>query len=718
MRWIRDLFFIIILILLCAVTFFIFSFNPDDYQNQLHNWALRQGWHINYQQSHWQFTDPFTWQLDNVSLAKAGDVALLSPHISLTLKPLALFSGKLELAQLNLTRPKITFALNRRASWQLHIPAISHYQIDNINIQNAQISWQDRHGKIPWQLENAQLEIRNWHQHGNTPWQLRGISDALKTPEGKLTQPQFDLHISHHQWQIKQLNFQLAGATIETDGAYHAGQLALNQMQIDGLKLQPAQLSDVTLPSLPEFIQSVDINDLELNSANLQTQLSHIPLVVNNLNGDIRLLHWQRNTPQALTGNFDLTINNMLFSQLPIGNLSLQGALSGQSLAVNQLSAQLQPGQLNASFNYNWQKQPNLDITSLNASNAVIALSDTSEQTIKTLRKVWPVTLKVDQASFNDMKLLSYNSALPLSIRSMELSLSDLKLLDQGQFVSLKQALHPDTSIFWQAPDVAFRGLIINNASVDLGPDQNPDQTHINLYGELPQGQLQWQATLQNQQPSLPWNGKLSVLILDISPLSRLTSNSDFKLGGDLEIDGHLSGALSKGLSSVNGQLSASSSQLAFNRNLQPLWQQLLKDPKTSLPAHQELLTQGVSALWQDPKQIPEGTTLFNQAKLNVDITQGVIQVDQTQLSSQPYNWLVSGQIDLNNQQYNALSIGVTDQGCVLLSQLLDGPWRAPQVRIDQYQIDQSYLPQTNTFVKDSQSSGKCQLKPVASPAQ
>lgn len=718
MRWIRDLFFIIILLLLCAATFFIFSFNPDDYQNQVQNWAHRQGWDLSYQQSHWQLTDPFTWQLENVSLSRAGDVALVSPHLSFTLNPLALFSGKLELTQLNLTHPKITFALNRRAYWKFHIPGISHYQVKRVNIQHAQISWQDNHGALPLQLENAQLEIRNWHQQGNTPWQLRGIGDSLKSSEGEMTHPQFDVQISHHQWQIEQLNFRFSGATIQTQGSWNAGQLALDQVQIDALKLQPSQLTDIKLPSLPEFIQSIDINELAINSANLQTQLNQMPLVINNINGDIRLLHWQRNTPQALTGSFDLTVNNMLFSQLPIEHLSLQGALDGESVAVSQLSAQLHPGQLTTSFNYSWQPQPKLEITSLNASNAVMALSDNTQQTIEALTKLWPVTLKVDQANFSSLKLLSYDRTLPLSIRTMDLSFSDLNVLEKGQLVSLTQAFHPDTSIFWQAPDVAFRGLMINNASVDVGPNENRDQTHINLYAELPQGQLQWQSTLQNQQPNKPWKSNLSILILDISPLSRLTSNSDFKLGGDLEAEGHFSGSLSEGLSSVSGQLSASSSQLAFNRNLQPLWQQLLKNPKTSLPAHRSLLNEGISALWKNPEQIPEGTTLFNQAKLNVDITRGVAQIVQTQFPSQPYNWLLSGQIDLSNRDYNAFSIGITDQGCVLLSQLLDGPWQAPQVRIDQYQLNQSYLPQTDTFVSDSQSSGQCQLKPAASPAQ
>ncbi|MFM2475815.1 hypothetical protein [Celerinatantimonas sp. MCCC 1A17872] len=718
MRRIRDLFFIVILLLLCAVTFFIFSFNPDDYQTQLHNWAERQGWNISYEQSRWQFTDPFHWQLDNVSLSKAGDVALVSPQLSLTLNPLALFSGKFELSQLNLSHPKITFALNRQASWQFHIPAIRLYQVDNINIQQAQISWQDSQGKMPLQLENAQLEISHWHQQGSKSWQLRGISDSLKSSNIELTHPQFDVQISDNQWQIDQLNFQLAGANIQTQGSWRDGQLTLNQMQIDGLKLQPSDLAKVTAPSLPEFIQSVDIDDLALSSANLQSQLGSMPVVINNISGDILKLHWQRNTPAQLSASFDLDINNMLFNQLPLEKLSLQGALNGQSLAVSEFSAQLQPGQLTTSFNYNWQNQPQLDITSLNASDAVIALSKTSEQTVETLKKLWPVTLNISQASLNGIKLLSYNSELPLSIHTMDVSLSNLNVLDKGKLVSLKQALHPDTSFFWQAPDVAFRGLIINNASLDLGPNEDPKQTHINLYGELPQGQFQWQSTLQNQLPSLPWQGKLSALILDISPLSRLTLSRDFKLGGDLEADGSFSGSLSEGVASVSGQLSASSSQLAFNRNLQPLWQQLLNSPKTSLPAHKALLSEGISALWKTPEQIPEGATLFNQAKLNVDITRGVAQIVQTQLPSQPYNWLLSGQIDLTHQSYNALSIGITDKGCVLLSQLLDGPWQAPQMRIDQYQLNQSYLPQTDTFVSDSQSSGQCQLKPASSPAQ
>ncbi|MFM2486081.1 AsmA-like C-terminal region-containing protein [Celerinatantimonas yamalensis] len=714
MRLFRDILAIFVLLLVAALTFVIFAFNPDRYQAQIEQWAATQGWQLRYQRSFWQISSPFSWHLDHVVLARRGVMTLSADQLDLSLSPKALFSRQLDISQLNLNQAQFKMALQPAAYQLPQLPWIKHIQVQQLNLKQASLSWLKPDGKTQLALNNADLQLSHWQiERSGTvrpTWRLRGVASDLDYNGDQLSQPQWSIQATGDQrWRIENASFQWAQGQIRASGQLHQQQLQLSDVAIDNVKYQPAQLSAALLPHWPAGIHSLQIDHLELNGFNLQSTLNNQPLVLNNISGSADQLHIVPQQPSLLSGNFSLSVNNLLVNQLPVQQFQLTGQLNGQSAELSQFSGQLQPGTFQASLNYQWQgKTPQLNIQSAQLDNATLSLSTAMLAETKQWLQRWPLTVAIDQANIDHGKLFAYFANQSLSIPQLTLTTSHITPLKAGHWQTIAALWQPKSSLFIQAPNLAYQGVVFSNVSADMGPNDKQPITQIHLYGELPQGQLQWDGTLDPQTPGKPWQGKLSALILDVSPLAQFTGNAGFKLGGDLELTGQLNGELGSGFTQLQGQLHATSTQLAFNRDLTPLLKQLLNDPKTTLPAHRQLLIDGVSALWNAPNAIPEGTTVFNQLQLNAHIDDGVLQLDQTNVASSPYNWLLSGQIDLASHQYNALGIGITDGRCVLLNRIVDGPWDNPQIRIDHYQLAQSYLPQRDQFISDSQSSGVC----------
>lgn len=714
MRRIRDLLAIILLLLIAALTFIVFSFNPDHYKSEIEQWAANQGWQLHYQRSFWQLSSPFAWHLNNVTFGRAGFMALQTPQIDLQINPKALLSGELEITSLSMDDPSLKIASRPQDDSRPTLPWLKTIRIDNLTADNAHITWIKPNRQPLAQINGGQLQIRHWQfnnqGYANDQWQLFGSAQTLHYDGYQLEQPQGELSWKDNRLTIRDFSTNFAHGQVTANGSWKDDKLHLTELEFDRQRLNKNMLRSLLTHHWPTRLSKIQIDNITFNALNIQNQYQGHPISVNDLDGKIDNLSLLANQPDSLKGQFQFTVNNLLFAQWPLEQMTLNGLFNGQSLQVLQLKSNLQPGTLSSSFQYSWGNAPTLNVDQFTLNGTTIALSDPFLKMLKTLHSNHAdlSNLIIQQADFNHIKLLSYLSDWPLSAQKINASMGQLHLIKGGNWQSIDQLWQPQSTLFIQLPSLAYKGLMLSNLSVDIGPDSSADMQHFNLYGELPQGQLQWSGQINLNEPEHPWNGHLSSLILDVSPIALLTGNPSFKIGGDLELHGSMSGQLSQGLASVKGDVTATSTQLAFNRDLSPLFDTLLHDPKTSLPANRQTLIQGASALWQKDGMIPVGSTVFNQLNLHASIENGAILFDQTTIASAPYNWLVSGQIDLANQRYTAFGIGLTDSQCVLLNRIVDGPWQSPQIRIDQYQLNQSYHPQQNTFIQDPQGSGRC----------
>lgn len=722
MRRIRDLLAIILLLLIAALTFIVFSFNPDHYKSEIERWAANQGWQLNYQRSFWQISSPFSWHLNNVTFGRVGFMALQTPQIDLHINPKALLSGELEITSLSLDDPSLKIASRPQNDRRPTLPWLKTIRIDNLTADNAHIIWIKPDRQPLAQVSRGQLQIRHWQfnnqGYANDQWKLFGSAQALHYDGYQLEQPQGELSWKDNQLNILDFSTNLAHGQVTANGYWKDDKLHLAELNFDRQRLDKTTLNALLTHHWPTRLRQIHIDNLSFNTLNIQSQYQKQPISVNDLDGEIDNISLKVNQPDSLKGQFQFTINNLLFAQWPLEQVTLNGLLNGQSLKVLQLKSNLQPGTLSSSFQYSWGVSPTLNVDQFTLNGTTMALSDHFIKMLKILHSnhAGLSNLIIQQADFNQIKLLSYLSDWPLSAQKINSSMSQLHLIQDNHWQSINQLWRPQTSLFIQLPSLAYKGLILSNLSVNIGPDESTDTQHFSLYGELPQGQLQWKGQINLNEPEHPWNGHLSSLILDVSPIALLSGNPTFKIGGDLELHGSMSGQLSQGLASVKGDLTATSTQLAFNRDLAPLFNKLLHDPRISLPANRQTLIQGAGALWQKGSTIPVGSTVFNQLNLHASIENGAILFDQTTVASAPYNWLISGQIDLATQRYTALGIGLTDGQCVLLNRIVDGPWQSPQIRIDQYQLNQSYHPRQNTFIHDPQGSGRC-LKASLEPA-
>ncbi|MFM2480685.1 AsmA-like C-terminal region-containing protein [Celerinatantimonas sp. YJH-8] len=722
MRRLKDFLFIVVLIVVAIFTFVIFSFNPDHYQQQIENWAAKQGWQLHYQRSFWQVNHPFDWHIDHITLGHPGVFSLSAEQLDLSVDPMALFSGVLQFSDIRLQAPVVKIALQAAPYQPIHFPWFKTIRITRSHANSVHMDWLNAEGKAELSLEQAQWKLRNGQfQDSDNGYHMQadiiGSAQRLQINDHQLAQPQWQLHLDDGHWKINQVQLPLAGGQLSASGQWNSGKLSLDELTLDAIKWQPDQLPSWSASLWPEFLHQVNIEQLSLNNVNIQTQVQQQPLVINSLDGHISHLQLSANVSDWQAQDAQLTVNNMLLSQLVLNQLQLTGSLTQQNWNIDSLVSDFAAGTLNASLNYQANTQQ-LHLHELSLSDSELTISPSLQNAWQAFQvSNWLQTITLDQASLNHVKLMVSLPDVALSAQSIQGSVNQLTPFSQGHWQSLSQIWKPDTTFFMQIPVLAYHGLVLSHLSMDIGPtlaDPNaatttPSLPHFNFYAELPQGQLQWSGQIDLNQPNRPWQGDLSGLILDVSPLARLTPSADFELGGDLELQGHLQGSLTQGPTSWQGQLETKSTQLAFNRDLKPIIDTLLQNPRQQLPAHRQLLNSGLSALWQKSTDIPEGSTVLQNLDLKASLEQGQLQVDQTTVSSAPYDWLISGQIDLAHQTYNALGFGITDGQCVLLNRIIDGPWQTPQIRIDHYQLDQSYLPSQDQFVKDPQASGRCQ---------
>lgn len=717
MRRLKNLLVIGLVVILALLTFAIFSFHPDEYREQLSRWASRQGWQLNYQRSVWDLRHPFDWQIEQLTLTQPNTFEASALRVNLQIDPLALFSGKLKIDELKLIAPSVTLGAAKLSAFKpLSLPLFKTIELPHVELQSAQILIHTAKAEDAIQLSESNWILRDllltksqgqWHFSG----QIDGNSKKLQLASLKLHDARWQLHPQAGLWLIDQFQASLAAGELRANGQWQAGKLQLEQLSLAGMHGNIDKLDTIKLPNWPQWLKQLNIATTTLSQLNLQTTFAKQPLVINGLDG--RILQLSGTGDQNWQGHLQLAINNMLLGPQLLEQVQLSATLQPSIWSLDEFNARFNGGDLGLALSYHWPQQ-SLRIDELSLKDSELSLSAENTTVWQQLNLAhYFRNIDVVQANIDQLKVVVTLPDIALSTQGIQGSISHLTLRQNAAPTSLAQLWHSDSSLFLQAPALAYHGVIFSHLGVDIGPEPVTEEktqaaAHLNLYAELPQGQLQWQSVVNLKAPELPWQGQLSALVLDISPLARLTPAGDFKLGGDFDLRGEFQGHLNAPLASVNGDWELKSSQLAFNRDLAPFLESLLRSPKQQFTAEQNRLQQGVSALWQSGSPLPSGATVLHDLDLTGSIKAGELQLPESLLPSAPYNWQLGGGIDLANGEYHNWSLAVMTQHCQLLSRISNGNWKAPQIQLEHYQLKQPFQLPQGIFEGQRLSSNLC----------
>ncbi|GGB12655.1 AsmA-like C-terminal region-containing protein [Agarivorans gilvus] len=741
MKRLFDLLAILFLLLLATTVFFLFSFHPDRYKSDFLSWVNQQSdWQLNYDSSQWSLKQPLQLQVSGLSLAKPEQAALMVKQAELKLALLPLIKGTIRFDSVVLSDTQIAisdqlFSASKTEQPVGAAPSTSWFkqlEVGQILAKDGDFTWQRQEQNL--RLERFELAIEDvaieLQQPAPSHWQftLHGSAQQLITPWQTIKLPQLSLAYAKQLLVIDHIGADLLGGSFYAAAELKQQQLTISELALNNLKLeyfaQPAANTAAT-PTEPatdtlelSWLKQININNLLLNQVSLASQYQGHNLVLNKLTAELKQLQgaWPIQ-PSSLRGDFAFIADELYLDQIQLTELTASGQLQEQQLSLSALRSQLFKGQLELALSYQWQQQA-LTVHQLLLANNEIPIQPawlpqaphepaTEEQPAAAEQQPAPShqttlglqELYIEQADLQQVKLLSYIDTLPFSATGLDLELRQLNLIKQGQWQSVEQLWQPQSRVFMEAPEIAFRGLVLNHSSIDLGSEQQLG--YLNLYGELPLGQFELQAQSLLDQPHKPWQAQLSGLLLDISPLARLADNPDFNLVGDVELAGKLRGKLSDFWSNLDGELELHSQLLQLpGADLEVTLDQIIETPRQYFEDPSPLIAKGWPVFWRTPKQLPQGLSQFTNTALSAEIKQGVLQLRPQQLTGLRYPITLAGNIDFAQQRFEQFKVVVSDKPCWRLVQTTDGSWSAPHISFDHYLSARRYRLDQQQFIQ------------------
>ncbi|BEU01415.1 hypothetical protein OAG1_02150 [Agarivorans sp. OAG1] len=724
-----DLLAIVFLLLLATSVFFLFSFHPDRYKSDFLHWFNQQSdWQLNYNNTQWSLNKPLSIEVFDLELAKSGQAAMLTKQAKLNFALMPLLQGKIQIDSLLLEQPQLAltqqlFSQTADSSEPTEANIISWLnavQINQLLLKDGDLLWQDQ--QQSYRLERFELAIEDWQIDLNEPapshWQftLHSSAQRLTTPWQDIMLPQLSLAYGQQQLVIEHIGADLLQGSVYASAELSNKQLTIRELALNNFRLEhfapepSAQENQAAAPSaseqdwlnnLPElaWLSSIQIDNLLLNQLSLATQLQGHNVVLNKLTAELENIAspwpYQAN---KLRGEYAFIADELGIDHIQFSDLTASGQISDGLFAVDALRSQLFKGQLGLSLSYQWQQQA-LILHQLLLSNNEIPIqpnwlpvsdSATTNNQKKNLEKsatkaTAPLQqLNIEQLELQQVKLLSYADQLPFSATGLNVELRQLQVIQDGQWQSIDQLWQPQSQVFIEAPELAYRGMLLSHVSFDLGADQ--EIGYFNLYGELPLGQFELQGQALLDQEHKPWQAEISGLLLDISPLARLANNRQFSLVGDLELAGKLRGKLNDFGSSIDGSIDFHSQLIQLpGADLEVTLDQIIESPRQYYEKPNPFIASGWPVFWQDPQSLPKGITQFTNLALRAELEQGKLKLAPQELSGLRYGLTLAGEIDLAKQRYNQLKLVVADQPCWRLVHTVHGAWSKPQVSFDHY---------------------------------
>ncbi|MGY5451006.1 hypothetical protein ACVFI8_08715 [Agarivorans sp. MS3-6] len=732
MKRIFDLLAIVLLLLLATSVFFLFSFHPDRYKSDFLHWFNQQSdWQLAYKSSSWSLKKPLSLQVNGVELAKSGQAAILADQIQLTVAALPMLKGSIDFSSISAERLQIAITptlfqhsdkpvSQAEDNQAFDMPWFDHITVQQLFIKDSDFTWQQ--AKQSYRLERFELAIEDWRIDLAKPqlqdWQfnLHSSAQRLVGPNQEYILPQVSLAYAEQQLVIDHI-----GADLLQGSLYASAELSNKQLRIrelafsdarieylpneDALSQQPTETSNTLSVNLPElsWLERVRVDNLLLNQISIAAQIGGHNFTLNRFTGELENLDtpWPIDS-QHIAADYAFIADEFGIDHIQFNQLTASGSIAQGSAHLAALRSEVFEGQLSLALSYQWQQQA-LTIHQLGLSNTEIPIqpswvNNLSTDSLETDSRAPLQQLNIEKVELKQVKLLSYVDQLPFSAEGLNLELRQLMLIRQGQWQNIEQLWQANSQAFVEAPELAFRGLVLSHVNMDIGSEQQVG--YFNLYGELPLGQFELQGQVLLDQENKPWQAELSGLLLDISPLGRLANHRDFKLIGDLEIAGKLRGKLTDFGANIDGSVDIHSQLIQIpGADLETTLDQIIESPRQYYEDPNPLISMGWPVLWQAPNSLPKGITQLTNLNLKAELEQGKLTIAPQPLNGLRYQLTLAGEVNLAKQRFNQLKLIVSDQPCWRLAHIIHGPWEQPAVSFDHYLSPRRYLVKQQEFV-------------------
>ncbi|WP_404837555.1 AsmA-like C-terminal region-containing protein [Aeromonas media] len=571
-----------------------------------------------------------------------GDAVQLD-KIYLEIDKIDWLNRDVRIAHLDLIRPIIKLPLpNQLPTLPVHSLTISDSTIDNLSLLSPALT-------------------------------LRGLSATLSDWEliDPKRQPQANLTLGINQLEIPQLTLarlslkgRLEGQVLSTDklttnlfdGLLETG-MVLNwperSLQLHDLKARAlrVELGDIPEGEFPLRKISLDRGQFEQTSVNAIGQ----EIALNNFNGQLTGFDWQAGSRPS--GYLSGTL-----ADFGRGLFQLEQIKGRLAFSPQQYDAELQGKAYEGEFNLELALDPDLQrltLKEMSLSGMDISLPDGWWQDWR------PRQIDVRKLTFDRLKVLSFDDALPLSLTGWQLYLTDLSLRGNQPGPLLGRA-RVESKWF----ELVWDGLSARNGELD--GELTPSTWQLNkLTSTLPDEGSLTLSGLWGKEPGQSNSLQLQGKQLDLEQWNKLLhpgSPSPVSLAGKLDINADLQAVVGK---TPDGWRSTLQGSLSLDAK-DPFWDKVAIDPLLDewfKGAQPPTLTP--EALWQ---ALQKGDTPFYRVKLQAKAEQGQLKIEQAGASTITHLLALRGGVDLAKGEWQ-LDLGVLNkQRCAeLLAQ-----WRGP----------------------------------------
>lgn len=639
-RW----FLYTVLALVVAIWIALGLFRPEYVQAPLSQWlAARLGQPVSIGRLEF---NPF---YPNVLLAeqvKIGDL-LQAEKLYVEVAPGSWWQRKLTIAHLDLLGARLD--LRTQSLPTLPIP-LRDLTIADLNVNRLTLLTPQ------FELGDLSLQASQWpllRDDQWQPWQEARFSLTLRR-----------LAVNGQEWRNLQAdgNWQGGELTLDTlqgeqgEGSLSTalhwqptnGQLTLNNLKSQGLRLTPTQLA--LWPGVQRLqVQQASLNHLYLTLADAGVHLNDISLQIPQLSHDAQ--GWQ--------GQWQGSLGELAYQQTSFSNLQVQG-----TLASDRWQASLQGDAWDGQFSANGAYLPAAQQLVLDQ----ISLQNNQLELPADWRDRWqswlPPQLDIRRLEGKGLSLLSYDDSLPLSLKGTNLFITDLRLANHSL-----QPLSDKTRWEMSWGELAY-GSLISHGGEAQGELSNDAWRLRQLQAPLDKGQLSADA-LWSRQPQGTHQLNLTAKQLDLDLLNRLFQ-PDYELGGKVDLQ----------LALQSQGTDVETLRQHLQGQVEVRGQDLYLDTLQLDRYLDGLNAQSGHLGWAAVSQGLQGSgTGFNQLHLTLNAAQGQLQA-QGAAASITHLLGIHTQLDLTHLTWQGALQQLSAKRCTTLQLALSGPLQAPDWQV------------------------------------
>ncbi|MGL5598397.1 MAG: membrane assembly protein AsmA, partial [Aeromonas sp.] len=346
---------------------------------------------------------PYTLLAEHVSYGQA----ITLDKLYLEIDSIDWLRRDVHIAHLDVIRPTIKLPLpNQLPSLPLHSLTIHDSTIDRLSLTSPELNLHGLNASLTdWALIDPQRQ-----QQANLSLNI----GQLETPQLTVTQLNLQGQLAGQVLRTDKLVANLFDGLLETGMVldWPARTLQLHDLKARGIGLELAELAQHDFPLQQVSLDRGELNDVSLNDTNKE-------LALNNFNGELTGFHWQAgNRP---TGYLVGTLGDMGRGLFQLEAIKGKLAFSPQQID-GELQGKAYEGEFNVNLTLNTERQQ-LIIKDLTLTGMDISLPQGWWQDWQR----WRVPqIDIRKLAFNQLKVLSFDDTLPLSLTGWQLNLSNL----------------------------------------------------------------------------------------------------------------------------------------------------------------------------------------------------------------------------------------------------------------------------------------------------